>query len=37
MNGRSASVVTDSSSPFQTQLWGVHTDNDIYEPIQQKL
>jgi len=32
---RTADVV-DSSSPVQTQLYGVHNDSNIYEPIQQK-
>jgi len=36
-NERAANVVVDSSSPFQTHLCGVHIDNDIYTPIQQRL
>ena len=36
-NERAANVVVDSSSPFQTHLCGVHNDNDMYAPIQQKL
>ena len=36
-NERAANIVADSSSPFQTRLYGVHNDNDIYAPIKQKL
>ena len=36
-NERTTNVVVDSSSPFQTQLCGVHSDNEIYLPIQEKL
>ena len=36
-NERTANAVVDSSSPFQTQLYGVNNDNDIYAPIQQTL
>jgi len=35
-NERTANVVVDSSSPFQTQLCGVHNDNDISAPIDPK-
>jgi len=34
-NERTTNVVVDSSSPFQTQLCGVHSDRDIYLPIQE--
>ena len=36
-NERAANLAANSSSPFQTHLCGVHTDNDMYAPIQQKL
>jgi len=36
-NERAEKVAVDNSSPFQTHLCGVHNDNDVYAPIQQKL
>jgi len=32
---RTSNAVVDNSTQFQTQLCGVHNDNDIYAPIQQ--
>jgi len=37
LNERTANVVIDSSSPFQTQLRGIHNDNDISARIDPKL
>jgi len=34
---RTAKVFVDNPSPFQTQLCGVHNDNDISAPTEQKL